>query len=151
MLREDINELRLLNISETKIEKQLKKIIFIFIIIVIPIIEIINIIFETINIFERFEINGKKNYINSEGFHGVVVVLCNLGSLFCTWGLMSVCYYNYQCILILIIIKSVFIFIFLLINKISDNFHYYLVFNVIIYGIYYTLIIIYRVFKKGIF
>ena len=138
---DEINELRLLYINESEMEKQLKKVIFLFISLIIPVLEIIILILQEVYIYENEEIRDIFKLISG---------VCSLISLFCTWGMMNICYYNYKCIVNLIIIKTIIIFIFLNICYYTSIFYYFLVFNIIGYGIFYTLIIVYKAFKKGI-
>ena len=137
----EINELRLLHINESEMEKQLKRVIFLFISLIIPVLEIIIIILQIIYIYDNERIEEGKRALSA---------ICSLLSLFCTWGMMSTCYYNYNCIIILIIIKSFFMFTFLIVWSESPYFYSILVFNIIGYGIFYTLIMVYKAFRKGI-
>ena len=137
----EINEIRLLYINESEMEKQLKRVIFLFISLIIPVLEIIILTLQIINIYD--------DNIRID-FYILLLAFCSLFSLFCTWGMMSTCYYNNKCIIVLLIIKTFFIMIFLLLCSNKPNFKYSLVFNIIGYGVFYTLIIVYKVFKKGI-
>ena len=140
----EINEIIILHVKETEMQKQLKKVIFCFISIIIPILEFIIIILQYINMI--YSMDG---FLSVE-FIEIMLAIFSIGSLFCTWGMMSVCYYYFKCILTLLIIKTILIVSIIFININSDNFYYYLVFNIIGYGIYYTLIIVYKSFLKGI-
>ena len=141
----EIYELRLLDMPETQRQKNIKKALFIVISIIFPIIEFIT------NIIQIFYfINGSKYF---DGIRAIFIGL-TLGSLICTWGMVSVCYLRFLCIKFLLFFKFNFI-VFILIylygeNRTNNNFNYYLVFNIIGYGLFYTLIIIYKVFPKGI-
>ena len=137
----EINEIRLLYINESEMEKQLKRVIFLFISLIIPVLEIIILTLQIINIYD--------DNIRID-FYILLLAFCSLFSLFCTWGMMSTCYYNNKCIIVLLIIKTFFIMIFLLLCSNKPNFKYSLVFNIIGYGVFYTLIIVYKVFRKGI-
>ena len=143
-VNDDINELIILNIAETQIQKTIKKFLFIIISIIIPLLEIIGIVFQTIDSFKNdssYEIiNSKKTFI---GFFTLI-------SLISTWAMVSVCYLEKKCILVMLIIKFFSIFTILATNSENENFNYYLVFNILGYGIFYTLVILYEIFPKGI-
>ena len=138
----DLNEIELLFIRESKLEEQIKKVIFVSISIVLPILEIIIIILQTKNIFET----SNDNDLVFKIFIGFL----ELCSIFCTWGLISICFNNMKGIIILLAIKIFFIFIFILIISNIPFFKYYLTFDVILYGIFFTLIFIYKSFRKSI-
>ena len=146
----DLNELILLNQNETNLEKNIKKVLFIFILIIIPIFEIIALILQAIDIFNTVQKKFERNIYNSDIFLLGAITFCSFISLICTWSMMSVCYNDSKCIIVISILKNIFIIILFLISYDSDNFYYYLVFNVVGYGIFYTLLIIYKTFKKGI-
>ena len=140
----DINELILLNIQETQMQKTIKKFLFIIISIIIPLLEIIGIVFQTIDSFKNdtsYEI-----IFSAKTFIGFFTLI----SLISTWAMVSVCYLEKKCISVMLIIKLFSIFIILMINSENENFNYYLVFNTLGYGIFYTLVILYKIFPKGI-
>ena len=140
----EIEELRLLFIEETEMEKQLKKYLFIVLSIIMPIIELLIDIFQIKNMIESVDDYDKY------GIDLTFVTFFSFLSLFCTWGMISVCFFNLKTIIVLLIIKGISIIILLLISTVFPNFYYYLVFNTILYGLYYTLIIVYKIFKKSI-
>ena len=140
----EIEELRLLFIEETEMEKQLKKYLFIALSILMPIIELLIDIFQIKNMIESVDDYDKY------GVDLTFVTFFSFLSLFCTWGMISVCFFNLKTIIVLLIIKGISIIILLLISTVFPNFYYYLVFNTILYGLYYTLIIVYKIFKKSI-
>ena len=139
-----IEELRLLFINETEMEKQIKKYLFIVISIIIPIIEFLIEILQLKNM--RESVDNYDRYDTSLTF----VTFFSFFSLFCTWGMISVCFFKVQTISILLVLKAISFIILLLISTVFPNFYYYLVFNIILYGLYYTLIIVYKIFKKSI-
>ena len=145
----DLIQFLILNRNETEIEKKLKKIIFIFISILFPLFEIIALIYQTVDIFYNINFDDKNLFIEGE-FIRPLISLFSFTSLICSWAMMSVCYNELKCINVLLIIKTILIILTLLLSSPSTNFYYYLVFNVLSYGIYYTFIIIYKAFKKGI-
>ena len=140
----EIEELRLLFIEETEMEKQLKKYLFIVLSILMPILELLIDIFQIKNMIESVDDYDKY------GVDLTFVTFFSFLSLFCTWGMISVCFFNLKTIIVLLIIKGISIIILLLISTVFPNFYYYLVFNTILYGLYYTLIIVYKIFKKSI-
>ena len=140
----EIEELRLLFIEETEMEKQLKKYLFIVLSILMPILELLIDIFQIKNMIESVDDYDKY------GIDLTFVTFFSFLSLFCTWGMISVCFFNLKTIIVLLIIKGISIIILLLISTVFPNFYYYLVFNTILYGLYYTLIIVYKIFKKSI-
>ena len=140
----EIEELRLLFIEETEMEKQLKKYLFIVLSIIMPILELLIGIFQIKNMIESVDDYDKY------GIDLTFVTFFSFLSLFCTWGMISVCFFNLKTIIVLLIIKGISIIILLLISTVFPNFYYYLVFNTILYGLYYTLIIVYKIFKKSI-
>ena len=140
----EIEELRLLFIEETEMEKQLKKYLFIVLSIIMPILELLIDIFQIKNMIESVDDYDKY------GIDLTFVTFFSFLSLFCTWGMISVCFFNLKTIIVLLIIKGISIIILLLISTVFPNFYYYLVFNTILYGLYYTLIIVYKIFKKSI-
>ena len=140
----EINEIIILHVKETEMQKQLKKVIFCFISIIIPFLEFIIIILQYTNMIYSMDRFSRVDFIE------ILLAVFSIGSLFCTWGMMSVCYYYFKCILTLLIIKTILIVSIIFIGTNSDNFYYYLVFNIIGYGTYYTLIIVYKSFLKGI-
>ena len=138
----DLNEIQLLFIRESKLEEQIKKVIFVSISIVLPILEIIIIILKAKNIFETAEHNDLSLKI--------IFGSLELCSLFCTWGLISICFNNMKGIIILLITKIFFIFTLILFISNEPFFKYYLTFDVILYGIFFTLIFVYKAFRKPI-
>ena len=130
-------ELRLLNVNETEMEKKLKKIIFLFISIVFPLFEFISLSLQLVSMY-----NTAKQY-------DIFIFSLSFISFLCTISMMGVCYDKSKCVVIMIIVKTLFIILLLLISTYSQYFGYYLVFNVIGYGIFYTLIFVYKSFKKG--
>ena len=145
----DLIQFLILNRNETEIEKKLKKIIFIFISILFPLFEIIAMIYQIVDTFYHINFDDKNLFINGI-FIRPIVSLCSFTSLICSWSMMSVCYNELKCINVILIVKTILIIIILLLSSPSTNFYYYLVFNVLGYGMYYTFIIIYKAFKKGI-
>ena len=145
----DLIQLLILIRNETEIEKKLKKIIFIFISILFPLFEIIALIYQTVDIFNNINFDDKSFFIN-----GIIIRLAislfSFTSLLCSWSMMSVCYDEFKCIKIILIVKFFLIILILILSGSSTNFYYYLVFNVLGYGMYFTFIIIYKSFKKGI-
>ena len=141
----DIVELIILYQNETEFEKKIKKCIFIIISIIFPLFEIIILIFQFIDINEKLKLN-----INGKLILREIIIFFILSSLFCTWSMMSICYYDSKCLTIILILKTVFIFIIFLLSCESENYYYYIVFNVLGYGVFYTLILIYKSFKKGV-
>ena len=140
----DIQELMILNIRETLTQKRIKKVLFIIISIIYPLIEIIFIIIQTLY---AFKFNEESDFLSpSNVFYG----LFSLGSLFCTWGMVSVCYLEKKCLLTLIITKIIFNIMTFLILIDNKKFYYFLVYGTLIFGSFITLIIVYKVFRKGI-
>ena len=131
-------ELRLLRINETQMEKQLKKIIFLFISLIFPLFEFISLILQLLNMFDT--VQAELTYF---------IFCLSFISFLCTISMMGVCYDNLKCVIIMLSVKAVVIVLLLRIGYTSKYFHYYLVFNVIGYGIFFTLIFIYKSFKKG--
>ena len=136
-------------------QKDIKKILFIFISIIFPLIEIISLILLVIDIKKtKFKDIDEMNA--GLGF----IILFSFISLIFTWGMVGVCYLERYCIKILLTFKGIIVFasiyICFVINYRYDdfyklyNFYYYLVFYVIGYGIFFTLIIVYKTFPKGI-
>ena len=144
----------LLNIRETQMKKDIKKILFIFISIIFPLIEIISLILLVIDIKKT-----KFKDIDSIGDLAVIIIFSFISLIF-TWGMVGVCYLERYCIKILLTLKGMIIFAsiyicFIISNRYDYryelyNFYYYLVFYVIGYGIFFTLIIVYKTFPKGI-
>lgn len=145
---DEMEEFRLLFINETEMQKQLKIVIFIFISIVYPILELIIITLQIINIIDTMKNSEQKRI---DVIIIVEVCLFLLFSLLCTVGMMSACFSKIKTISILLILKSIFIILFFFIIESYPNFSYYLVFNIITYGSFYTLIIVYKTFRKSIF
>ena len=143
-VNDDINELIILNIAETQIQKTIKKFLFIIISIIIPLLEIIGIVFQTIDSFKN---DSSYEIIFSQK---LFIALFNLISLIITWAMVSLCYLEKTCISAMLTIKLFSIFFILVINSENKNFNYYLVFNILGYGIFYTLVILYEIFPKGI-
>ena len=145
---EDIHDLILLNIRETLTQKRIKKILFIIISIIYPSVEIIFIVFQIMNSFKE----GNKDYDDNNILSPIRIFLglFSLGSLFCTWGMVSVCYLEKNCLRTLIFIKITFTIINFLILTQFNNFDYFLVYGTLIFGSFITLIIVYKVFPKGI-
>ena len=144
---DEMEEFRLLFINETEMQKQLKIVIFIFISIVYPILELI-ITLQIINIIDTMKNSEQKRI---DVFIIIEVCLFLLFSLLGTVGMISECFSKIKTISILLILKSIFIILFFFIIKSYPNFSYYLVFNIITYGSFYTLIIVYKIFRKSIF
>ena len=140
----EIEELRLLFINETELEKQMKKYLFIVISIIMPIIELLISIFQIKNMIESVDDYDKY------GIYLTFITFFSFLSLFCTWGMISVCFFNINTIIVLLILKGMSFISLVLISTVFPNFFYYLVFNTILYGLYYTLIIVYKIFKKSI-
>ena len=141
----EIDELRLLFIVETEMEKQIKKYLFIILAIIIPILELLISILQMKNMIESID-----NYDDNYGYYLTAVAFFSFFSLFCTWGMISVCFFNIKTIKILLALKTISISLLLVFSRHFQNFYYYLVFNIILYGLYYTLIIVYKIFKKSI-
>ena len=139
----ELNDLILLNIQETQTQKLIKKVLFIIISIIIPILEIICLAFQTIDYFEH----NSRSFVSS---NKSLVGFFSLSSLFCTWAMISVCYLEKKCIRIMLSIKLFSIIITLFLIQSLELFGYYLVFNTLGYGIFFTLIILYKIFPKGI-
>ena len=131
-------ELRLLRINESEMEKQLKKIIFLFISLIFPLFEFISLILQLVNMYDT--VKGDLSYF---------IFCLSFISFLCTISMMGVCYDNLKCVIIMLSVKAVVIVLILIIGLTSKYFHYYLVFNAIGYGIFFTLIFIYKSFKKG--
>ena len=139
-----MNQLLILSQNETQQQKRIKKTLFIFISIVFPIIEILYIILETKDLIENnttnlyFELNYSIFYFFS------------FASILCTWAMMSCCYNEIKNIILFIFLKIAFTIIALFYIRKEVNIHYYLVFNAIGYGIFFTLISLHKTFKKGV-
>ena len=148
----ELNEFRILNQNETQMEKEMKKIIFIFISIIFPLIEILALIIQMIDIYNKVakKINDDEDWFNGDMFYPIGVGFFTFGSLIFTWGMVSICYLEKKCLVNVLILKLIVIAIILLLSQSSVNFVYYLVFNVIGYGVFFTLIIVFKAFKKGI-
>ena len=145
----DLIQFLILNRNETEIEKKLKKIIFIFISILFPLFEIIALIYQIVDSFHNIDFDERLLFI--EGiFIRPAVSFFSFTSLICSWSMMSVCYNELKCIKVILVIKTILIILILFLSSASTNFNYYLVFNILGYGLYYTFIIIYKAFKKGI-
>ena len=148
----DINELMILRIMETQTQKIIKKALFIVISIVYPLIEIIFMIFQTKNAFEEddpdyYEYKDEIDYVS---FYNIALGLFSFGSLLCTWGMVSTCYLEINCLRTVLVIKIICIIITFLILAPLNNFINYLVYGTLIFGSFFTLIIVYKVFPKGI-
>ena len=143
---EEIIEYRLLLINETQMQKIIKKIIFIIISIIFPIMEIVLLIYQAIIIF-----NDKKESIIYNNFVSIAVYgFLSFGSFFCTLSMVSVCYLEVKCLAAMLTSKLSLIIFIIIFSFPSDDNYYILVFNVIGYGIFYTLILVYESFRKGI-
>ena len=141
------NGLRLLR-TERELEKQIKKVIFLFISIIFPLFELVFLILQSLNIYY----NLKKS---SGEFLDIDTIKIGIGvfsilSMMCTWSMLSLCYNKGKNIYTALIFKFVLIGIILTLSFKSFYFNYYLVFNIVGYGIFYTMIFIYRSFKKRI-
>ena len=142
----DIHELMILNIRETLTQKRIKKALFIIISIIYPLLDIIYTILQTIY---SFKVDGIYDFISpSKIFYGLFA----LGSLFCTWGMVSVCYLENICLRTLLCFKIFFVVItFLILTVIEKHkFYNFLVYGTLFFGSFITLIIVYKVFPKGI-
>ena len=64
----ELNEFRILNQNETQMEKEMKKIIFIFISIIFPLIEILALIIQMIDIYNKV---AKKLMMMKIGLMGI--------------------------------------------------------------------------------
>ena len=70
--------------------------------------------------------------------------------------MVSVCFLEKQCIKVLLFFKTLVIIILIYFlyqiyeYESNNNFYFNLVFNVIGYGLFYTLIAVYKVYPKGI-
>ena len=148
----ELNEFIILNQNETQMEKEMKKIIFIFISIIFPLIEILALIIQMIDIYNKvaLKINDDEDWFNGDMFYPIGVGFFTFGSLIFTWGMVSVCYLEKKCLVNILILKLIVIAIILFLSQSSVNFAYYLVYNVIGYGVFFTLIIVFKAFKKGI-
>ena len=142
----DIHEFLILNIRETLTQKRIKKALFIVISIIYPLLEIIYTIFQT---KYSFKFDDDLDFVSaSKIFYGLFA----LGSLFCTWGMVSVCYLENVCLRTLLLFKIFFIIITFLVMTAGDNDKFYelLVYGILFFGSFITLIIVYKVFPKGI-
>ena len=139
------NELRLAR-RERKLEKQIKKVIFLFISIIFPLFEFPFLIFQSISI----HYNSTKSYslYLDIYFSKIFIGVFSLLSMMCTWSMINICYHKGKYIYRTLIAKIVFIVFILGLTFQSTYFNYYLIFNVIGYGIFYNMVIIYSLFKK---
>ena len=142
----DVHEYIILNIRETLTQKRIKKALFIIISIVYPLLEIIYTIFQTIY---SYKLDDDFDFISPSK---ICYGLFTLGSLFCTWGMVSVCYLEKLCLRNLLFFKIFFIIITFLILTLgkSDKYYNLLVYGTLFFGSFITLIIVYKVFPKGI-
>ena len=141
----DINDLNLLNIAETQTQKIIKKILFIIIEIIFPFAEII-FFFQNLHL-----LYGDNVYSSSLGLIFFMICFPAFSSLLCTWGIISVCYLEKKCLKPLLLIKIGFIFTQCLVYLIEgEKFTYYVVYIILFYGTFFTLICIYKIFPKGI-
>ena len=143
---EEIIEYRLLLINETQMQKIIKKIIFIIISIIFPIMEIVLLIYQGIFLFNQ----NKGSIIPLNEFFIAVYGFLSFGSFFCTLSMISVCYLEIKCLATMLLSKLSLIILIIIFSLPSDDNYYVLVFNVIGYGIFYTLILVYESFRKGI-
>ena len=143
---EEIIEYRLLLINETQMQKIIKKIIFIIISIIFPIMEIVLLIYQAIILFKE----ERGSIIPNNVFFISLYGFLSFSSFFCTLSLVSVCYLEIKCLAAMLISKLSLIIITIVFSLPSSDNYYVLVFNVIGYGIFYTLILVYESFRKGI-
>ena len=140
MMDNNLMELRLLNVNETEKEKKFKKIVFLFISIIFPLFELISLLLHFANIYKT-----------KDDFY-LIFFTVSFISFLLTVGMMSVCYDKNTAPVI--ICKTLIIIISLILVFSDDHqYHssrYYLVFYVIGYGTFYTLIFVYKSFKKGL-
>ena len=108
--------------------------------------EIVLLIYQAIIIF-----NDKKESIIYNNFVSIAVYgFLSFGSFFCTLSMVSICYLEVKCLIPLLSSKLSLIIFIIIFSFPSDDNYYILVFNVIGYGIFYTLILVYESFRKGI-
>ena len=143
-----IDELRYLIHNQTEIEKQIKKVVFLFITIIFPLYEFIFLILQEISFFYNFQSQTNSNNNDINFLMALSLVLC-LFSLMCTWSMMGVCYDKSKCVFRILFVKSLLIGFMLLIAYQTKYFYYYLVFNILGYGLFFTLIMVYKSFKSG--
>ena len=134
----------LFNIAETQTQKAIKKVLFIIISTIIPLLEIIGLAFQTIDNFKND--SNPEIIISTKTF----ILLFTLISLICTWAMVSSCYLKIKNIIFMLILKLISIFTILVMISDNENFNYNLVFNILSYGIFYTLVILYKMFPKGV-
>ena len=142
----EINDLILLNIAETQTQKIIKKILFIIIEIIIPLTEIIFLFSQNLVLLFRDEYS-----IYSLRMEDYMLGFFSFSSLICTWGMISVCYLEKKCLSILLSMKIGFIFLQCLVYLTkNEKFSTYFVYIILLYGTFFTLIFIYKIFPKGI-
>ena len=142
-----IDELRSLIHNQTEIEKQIKKVVFLFITVVFPLYEFIFLTLQGISLFYNLESQSDSNI--NEGLLEVLSLIVSLISIMCTWSIMGVCYDKSKCVYIVLFVKSLLIGFILVIAYQTNYFCYYLIFNTLGYGLYFTLIMVYKSFKSG--
>ena len=143
----EINDLILLNIAETQTQKLIKKILFIFIEIIFPITEIIFLFFQNLAFHS---IDGEYDEVTL-GMDDYTLGFFTFSSLLCTWGIISVCYLEKNCLRVLLSMKMGFIFVQCLVYQTKGRrFDHYFVYIILFYGTFFTLICIYKIFPKGI-
>ena len=146
----DIHEFMILRIIETQTQKRIKKVLFIIISILYPLLEIIYMIFLTKNAFEKDKYYKDDEDIDFVTFYNIALGLFSFGSLLCTWAMISICYLEEKCLRTILLIKFIFIIITFLIISSIENFINYLVYGTLCFGSFFTLILVYKVFPKGI-
>ena len=141
------NELRLAR-RERKLEKQIKKVIFLFISIIFPLFEFLILIFQPMIIYYNL---AKSNSLYVEISLSILFIgVFSLLSIMCTWSMINICYHKGKNLYRALIAKIAFIVFIIGLTFQTTYFNYYLIFNVIGYGIFYNMVIIYSLFKKKI-
>ena len=141
------NELRLAR-RERKLEKQIKKVIFLFISIIFPLFEFLILIFQPMIIYHNL---AKSNSLYVDiSLRILFIGVFSLLSIMCTWSMINICYHKGKNLYRALIAKIAFIVFIIGLTFQTTYFNYYLIFNVIGYGIFYNMVIIYSLFKKKI-
>ena len=141
------NELRLAR-RERKLEKQIKKVIFLFISIIFPLFEFLILIFQPMIIYHNL---AKSNSLYVDISLSILFIgVFSLLSIMCTWSMINICYHKGKNLYRALIAKIAFIVFIIGLTFQTTYFNYYLIFNVIGYGIFYNMVIIYSLFKKKI-
>ena len=141
------NELRLAR-RERELEKQIKKVIFLFISIIFPLFEFLILIFQPMIIYHNL---AKSNSLYVDiSLRILFIGVFSLLSIMCTWSMINICYHKGKNLYRALIAKIAFIVFIIGLTFQTTYFNYYLIFNVIGYGIFYNMVIIYSLFKKKI-